>query len=83
MLQIVAGATASVCEYYTNSRYGYSCEYTHYATTSIGEITEIDGVHLDGKTDKDVVFIEAFDAIIDEIPNIIFQKFSNLIRFDF
>lgn len=83
LLQIVVGATASFCEYYTNSRYGYGCEYTDYGSSSIDEVTEIEGLHMDGKTDNDVEFIEAHDSVIHKIPNIIFQKYVKLNRFDF
>ncbi|CAO1391626.1 unnamed protein product [Diamesa hyperborea] len=83
ILQVVVGAKASICEYYMNSRYGYSCEYTHRATSSIEEVTQIEGIHMDGKTDADVEFIQAFDSVLVKIPEIIFKKFNKLNRFDF
>lgn len=72
------------CNYHEH-RVGYTCGLTATVTFSHPENVDviIEGTHLSGKSDDDVVFIIPEEAFLDFIPTSIIAKFKNLVEVDF
>ncbi|XP_070489895.1 leucine-rich repeat-containing G-protein coupled receptor 4-like [Chironomus tepperi] len=70
------------CRYVINSAFGYVCDLTIINPSGLNNFNGINGTHLDGKTDMDVVFIMFYKtgSNSSNIPSIICQKFPNLVR---
>jgi Leucine-rich repeat (LRR) protein len=79
ILHSINGQTLS-CVYSNNSSYGYRCSLTLQNPNGLNNFTSINGTHLTGMTNSDVKYITRSSGTTTNIPSIICDKFTNLIR---
>lgn len=75
----------ATCNFYEHSERGYTCGLTATVTFNHQENVDviIEGTHLTGKSDDDVVFIIPENALLDFLPPSIIRKFKNFEQVDF
>lgn len=75
------------CSFYYDSYNGYKCHLLVDSPHGLNNFTEINGVHLDGFTDDDVVELTGTARLntpfLLNIPSIICERFPNIGRIDF
>lgn len=71
------------CRYYQDADYGYACDLTILNPLGFDEFTTINGTHLEGKADADVLAVIIFDGETANIPRIFCRNFVNVEHFDF
>lgn len=80
-LLVVTGTTlAASCRYYIDASHGYSCQLSDINYRSETDVLVIDGTHMAGKRDTDVLYLFSENTVIRFIPPVIFTKFSRLTR---
>lgn len=75
-----SSAQSASCRY-LNSTVGYTCYLT--MNNPLGaEFEEIEGQHLDGFTDADVVMVYSWEGSSTNVPQVICRQFPNLVQVD-
>jgi Leucine-rich repeat (LRR) protein len=79
---VYSSAQSISCLYYQNPEYGYTCNLIIFNTVGFDNFESINGTHLEGKTDADVLAVVIFDGETANIPRILCNRFKNVEHID-
>ncbi|CAO1432197.1 unnamed protein product [Diamesa serratosioi] len=77
---VIGTTLAASCHYYIHPSHGYSCQLSEINYKSETDVLIIDGAHMTGKRDSDVLYLFSENTVIKFVPQMILTKYSRLTR---